>query len=600
MPPSLEPLTAWLVTFLLHSTLLLGAVWIAARWIRTPAVRDVLWKSTLVGALLTTSLHGRIGIATTDIPLLAPPDGVAAGVLGLGLDGVQGVEGTREAGRAATRGQDVPAAALDVGAVVTWSWIAVSVILLATLAGAHGRRARLFRTRRGLARGPLLAVLRTLAREMTPATRVRLSESDAIGSPVALGRSEVCVPSRAGTEMTPGEQQAMLAHELAHIARRDPAWLLFAHVLERVFFFQPLVRVVRKCMQEDAEYVCDELATRHIDEPVDLARSLARVAEWIGPKRSTELVPAMVTRTSGLVARVERIVQAGDGTRARSTRSAMGAMLVATGILACAGPGVRGSGDGAPAPEESEVEIAAMISDSGETPASVPRQAPRTYEVRILADGSIEADGQVLAGEHGARAWLQSLAQGMRRRPLRADSEGPGVPDDSLLIRADRATSFRDIKKLMELCGRQSIQIWKTEFAEEGQPPMRVWMPVDLGVGENAIFEPVEEEEIIEEGSGEVQPTARHKVDLLVRLREPGKAWNDPARVLQYSIGDKRFTDLHDLERHLARMLERKELERLPLVLDIRPGIVYGEVKRLLDATIRSGWTNIQFVGAYH
>src|SRR5436853_7242843 len=50
---------AWLLTYLLHSTLLLGLAWLAskplARW--SVAAEEAAWKLALVGALLTASLQ---------------------------------------------------------------------------------------------------------------------------------------------------------------------------------------------------------------------------------------------------------------------------------------------------------------------------------------------------------------------------------------------------------------------------------------------------------------------------------------------------------------------------------------------------------------
>ena len=50
---------AWLLTYLLHSTLLLGLAWLAskplARW--SVAAEEAVWKLALVGALLTASLQ---------------------------------------------------------------------------------------------------------------------------------------------------------------------------------------------------------------------------------------------------------------------------------------------------------------------------------------------------------------------------------------------------------------------------------------------------------------------------------------------------------------------------------------------------------------
>lgn len=39
------------------------------------------------------------------------------------------------------------------------------------------------------------------------------------------------------------------------------------------------------------------------------------------------------------------------------------------------------------------------------------------------------------------------------------------LPDNPLLIRADQVTLFKHIQKIMEICGKQGIQIWKLEIA---------------------------------------------------------------------------------------------------------------------------------------
>ena len=50
---------AWLLTYLLHSTLLLGLAWLASkplgRW--SAAAEEAVWKLALVGALFTASLQ---------------------------------------------------------------------------------------------------------------------------------------------------------------------------------------------------------------------------------------------------------------------------------------------------------------------------------------------------------------------------------------------------------------------------------------------------------------------------------------------------------------------------------------------------------------
>ena len=42
---------------------------------------------------------------------------------------------------------------------------------------------------------------------------------------------------------------------------------------------------------------------------------------------------------------------------------------------------------------------------------------------------------------------------------------GPMLPDNPILIRADKNTEFKYIQKIMELCGKEGIQIWKVQLA---------------------------------------------------------------------------------------------------------------------------------------
>ena len=39
------------------------------------------------------------------------------------------------------------------------------------------------------------------------------------------------------------------------------------------------------------------------------------------------------------------------------------------------------------------------------------------------------------------------------------------LPDDPVLIRADRNTPFKYIQRIMEVCARQNIKIWKVQLA---------------------------------------------------------------------------------------------------------------------------------------
>ena len=39
------------------------------------------------------------------------------------------------------------------------------------------------------------------------------------------------------------------------------------------------------------------------------------------------------------------------------------------------------------------------------------------------------------------------------------------LPDEALLVRADRYTPFHYVQRVMTLCGEKNIQIWKIQLA---------------------------------------------------------------------------------------------------------------------------------------
>jgi hypothetical protein len=102
--------------------------------------------------------------------------------------------------------------------------------------------------------------------------------------PLATGvlRPEIVLPARVQS-LYAEHQHPILAHELAHVVRREPAWRLVALLIDRVLFFQALNRVASDRMAACAELASDDWAARHTDEPLALARCLTEVASWLLP-----------------------------------------------------------------------------------------------------------------------------------------------------------------------------------------------------------------------------------------------------------------------------------------------------------------------------
>lgn len=264
---TVDLIISWLLTYAAHSTLFISAAWILTRFVSglTPMARSRLWRTALVGALVTTSLHTAFDLRAVHVFLSS-----SAGAIDVAADA------PGRAGRPA----DFSLESLS----TTWTAVLVLVWILSVATGALRRLRSALRYFRNLGeRVPvddrrIVAVLTQLTRSAGINRDVLLTSSLKLRSPVAIGLSEICIPCSADLHLRPDETRAVLAHELAHIKRFDPVWMIVFEMLETLFFFQPLNRLARDYAETEAEYACDLRALEWTGERGALARSLAIVA----------------------------------------------------------------------------------------------------------------------------------------------------------------------------------------------------------------------------------------------------------------------------------------------------------------------------------
>ena len=79
--------------------------------------------------------------------------------------------------------------------------------------------------------------------------------------------------------LNPKQLEALLAHELSHVRRRDNFFAALHMVVEAVFWFHPLVWWIGSRMLEERELACDEEVLRLGCEPTDYARGILTVCE---------------------------------------------------------------------------------------------------------------------------------------------------------------------------------------------------------------------------------------------------------------------------------------------------------------------------------
>lgn len=350
---------AWLLTYAIHSTVLLGLAWAVTRYRRDPATSDILWKAAILGGLLTATIQLRLDVrpnGTLTLPSIAAagaPTANANTKLGksksVGVSEELPVADPAPAQQADGQAQAptnsnlaVAAPRLKADVVLVGIWAAVAVLLAIGYAARRLILVGRLTERQPLTDGPIPEMLDALRHDVGYRRRVILTTARTISSPVALGLREICLPEAALTDLHPELQRSMLAHELAHLSRRDPLWLDMASLIERFFFFQPLNHLARREMQNAAEYLCDDWAARRTGSGIPLARCLAKVAEWIQASPLGVPVAGMAEQRSMLVSRISRLIEGGTPGAPAPRRGAAVVALLALGATIAIAPGVSG------------------------------------------------------------------------------------------------------------------------------------------------------------------------------------------------------------------------------------------------------------------
>lgn len=433
----------WLVTWLLHSTLLYGGAWLVDRLklVRAPAGRELLWRVAMLGALFTATVQGvglvervsleRLFAARASPAAHVPPAALPRTAHGAELSLAPTAEPARTVtlspSYASTESSGVRAPLDGLRAVLAAHW--ARALLVLWIAGAAfsalrllvlGRLARRELHDRVPAEGALAAEFAGLCARLR-VRRPALSVAPALAGPISLPSGEIAVPPWTLAELDARQRRALLAHELAHVVRRDPQWLAFALGLHALLWLQPLHALARRRLAALAELEADAWAARAVDDPRALAECLAECAERLTENHVARFGAAL-THPSLLVERVDRLL---DGIAPRAQASSFGlrcgllASLVAAAhvLPGCDMHTAQRSGPGR--------SMTVSVSDDGDT--NVRSRRPG-YSLDLEADGSTtftadEADVATLAP--GCSFALGETFDGVERRyAVTADRHG--------------------------------------------------------------------------------------------------------------------------------------------------------------------------------
>jgi len=225
---------------------------------------------------------------------------------------------------------------LDVALAVFVVFWAAGVLLLTTRLGIGWWQVR--RLHIGACAAPAsewLTMATRIAERLGLSRPIHVIDSDAVDTPTVIGwlRPVVLLPVAVLANLTPGQVQAILAHELAHVRRHDFVVNLLQTIAETVLFYHPAVWWLSSRIRNEREHCCDDIAVEVCGDPVGYAEALTTIASLAHTRMSGAPADSLAVAATGgsLVHRVRRLLRLPVETDRRGPKATF--VIAATVIL---------------------------------------------------------------------------------------------------------------------------------------------------------------------------------------------------------------------------------------------------------------------------
>ncbi len=143
----------------------------------------------------------------------------------------------------------------------------------------------------------------------------------------------IYVARQLAERLSHAELAALLAHEGAHVSRRDPLRLSVLRFFARTLFWIPALTRLADDIADEAEIEADDRAAG--DEPLILASAILSVAEWMPGERPAPRLAGAVgfTRDDMLERRIRRLAGEDTAVRTHVTRRSLMSAAAALALV---------------------------------------------------------------------------------------------------------------------------------------------------------------------------------------------------------------------------------------------------------------------------
>jgi bla regulator protein BlaR1 len=227
-----------------------------------------------------------------------------------------------------------PLFSISAAAATTALYAVPAAILLFITLLALGRLIALRARADVLVDGHWLSALARAQRRMGFKHGTALLTSDELSSPISWGLMRPVILLNTRAVEASSEAEAIIAHELAHVARMDWAKLLLARIATALFWFNPLVWVLAREAHQLREETADDAVLAANIADTDYAQLLVGVARHECPGLLLG-AHGVAPSKSSLARRVARVL---DGTSVRGPVARSFAIGVLVGAVMIAAP----------------------------------------------------------------------------------------------------------------------------------------------------------------------------------------------------------------------------------------------------------------------
>lgn len=196
---------------------------------------------------------------------------------------------------------------------------------------------------------------------------VRLAHSTRIAGPATVGirRQTLLLPTGFLDKLSANELDALLAHELAHMARWDFLKNLLYEIVSLPVAYHPLAWMTRARLAETRELVCDSMAADAVGGREGYARSLLGLARMLSDRRAPRILHAIGILDANIFERRVMYLAAKHFEVKSARRLAIGAGCAILAFTACTSAlalrmDVQAPSSSNPAPKSIHVKETAM------------------------------------------------------------------------------------------------------------------------------------------------------------------------------------------------------------------------------------------------